>query len=147
MFFRKSRRESKAILEHKLYLVRNVDSSVVSKVKFIFQAKETPEPIFDLSECDIKEVPQGIYSLCRVFLKERLLLQSNNLSSLSGGGNLTDLKFLKVLNISYNSFINLPESIGCITSLKVSYRKFINIQEVFSHNYDGNFQLGFCRLK
>ncbi|XP_044748828.1 E3 ubiquitin-protein ligase LRSAM1-like isoform X2 [Coccinella septempunctata] len=111
MFSRKSRRESKAKLEHKLYL-----------------AKETPEPIFDLSECDIKDVPQGIYSLCRVFLKERLLLDSNSLSSLSGGGNLAELKFLKILNISHNNFVNLPDSIGSLISLQEFYVSYNSLK-------------------
>ncbi|KAK9877237.1 hypothetical protein WA026_016981 [Henosepilachna vigintioctopunctata] len=104
MFFLKTKRESRAKLEHKLYL-----------------AKETPEPIFDLSECDIKEVPQGIYSLCRVFLKETLRLNSNNLTSLSGGGSLIDLRLLKVLNISYNKFAILPDDIGVLVNLQEFY--------------------------
>ncbi|XP_045461834.1 E3 ubiquitin-protein ligase LRSAM1-like isoform X1 [Harmonia axyridis] len=113
MFSRKMRRESKAKLEHKLYL-----------------AKETPEPIFDLSDCDIKEVPQGIYSLCRVFLKERLSLESNCLSSLSGGGILSELRFLKILNISHNNFITLPESIGTLTSLQEFYASHNSLKEL-----------------
>ncbi|KAL3285364.1 hypothetical protein HHI36_019472 [Cryptolaemus montrouzieri] len=101
MFFRKSRRESKAKLEHKLYL-----------------AKETPEPIFDLSDCGIRDVPQGIFSICRVFLKVCLRLDSNNLASLSGGGNLTELRLLKILNISHNNFSHLPDELGALVNLQ-----------------------------
>lgn len=38
-------------------------------------AKEAPDPIFDLSECNLKTVPSGVYSLCRVLRKEALFLQ------------------------------------------------------------------------
>ena len=47
-----------------------------------FQARETPEPIFDLSDCDIVGVPTGIYSLCKVFHKEFLNLKNNKLFKL-----------------------------------------------------------------
>ena len=40
-----------------------------------FQAQESPEPVFDLSECALKNVPSGVYSRCKVSRKEGLLLQ------------------------------------------------------------------------
>ncbi|CAH1183755.1 unnamed protein product [Phaedon cochleariae] len=95
---------NKARLERKLYL-----------------ARENPEPIFDLSECDIREVPHGIYSLCRVFLKESLRLQNNSLTSLSGGGNLKELQLLRILDISNNAFSSLPDEIGSLTNLQEFY--------------------------
>lgn len=48
----------KSRLEHKLYL-----------------ARENPEPFFDLSDCALKNVPSGVYALCKVFRKEALYLQ------------------------------------------------------------------------
>ncbi|CAH1994128.1 unnamed protein product [Acanthoscelides obtectus] len=102
MFGRKH--HDKAKLEHKLYL-----------------ARETPEPVFDISDCSLHEVPSGIYSLCRVFLKESLLLNNNCLSSLSGGGELNDLQLLKVLNISNNQFSHLPDDIHILKSLQELY--------------------------
>jgi len=42
---------------------------------FQLQARENPEPVFDLSDCGLKLVPSGIYSLCKVFRKEALYLQ------------------------------------------------------------------------
>lgn len=42
---------------------------------FHSQARENPEPVFDLSDCGLKTVPSGIYSLCKVFRKEALYLQ------------------------------------------------------------------------
>ncbi|GBP12078.1 E3 ubiquitin-protein ligase LRSAM1 [Eumeta japonica] len=85
MLKKNSQRESdaKAIFEQKLYI-----------------AKESPEPIFDLSDCQLRHVPSGIYSLCKVFRKECLYLQNNKLSTLEDGGHLEDLYLLKVLNIS-----------------------------------------------
>ncbi|RZB40061.1 E3 ubiquitin-protein ligase LRSAM1-like, partial [Asbolus verrucosus] len=101
--FRRNK-ENKAKLEHKLYL-----------------AREAPEPIFDLSECDLRNVPQGIYSLCRVFLKEVLRLDRNCLSSLSGGGQLKDLLQLKVLDLHDNAFVYLPDDIQLLKNLRELY--------------------------
>ncbi|KAF2896781.1 hypothetical protein ILUMI_09399 [Ignelater luminosus] len=98
--FRRNKKENKAKLEHKLYL-----------------ARENPEPIFDLSDCGIRNVPTGIYSLCRVFLKESLHLEHNQLSSLSGGGNLKDLHVLRVLNLQDNLFATIPEQIEFLVNL------------------------------
>lgn len=94
----------KARLEYKLYL-----------------ARENPEPTFDVSECALKHVPSGIYSLCKVFRKEILLMYDNKLSSLSGGGALSDLSLLTVLDIHGNEFTTLPSDIMCLSSLKELY--------------------------
>ncbi|XP_023020535.2 E3 ubiquitin-protein ligase LRSAM1 [Leptinotarsa decemlineata] len=111
--FRKNKHANKAKLEHKLYL-----------------AREDPEPIFDLSECELQDVPSGVYSLCRVFLKESLRLEHNCLSSLSGGGNLKDLFLLKILDISDNNFKTIPENIYLLTGLQEFYAKNNNIKAI-----------------
>jgi E3 ubiquitin-protein ligase LRSAM1 len=92
----------KSRLEHKLYL-----------------ARENPEPVFDLSDCGLKLVPSGIYSLCRVFRKEALYLQENQLTSLVGGGNLCDLSMLEILDLHSNCFVRLPDEIGHLRNLQV----------------------------
>nr|CAD7453528.1 unnamed protein product [Timema tahoe] len=92
----------KARLEHKLYL-----------------AREDPEPVFDLSDCALKSVPAGIYSLCKVFRKDALYLQENQLRSLAGGGSLQDLSLLQVLDIHSNNLIFLPEDITLLRSLRI----------------------------
>lgn len=48
----------KARLEYKLYL-----------------AREDPDLTFDLSDCDLKNVPKGVYSICKVLRKETLILK------------------------------------------------------------------------
>ncbi|CAL7936086.1 unnamed protein product [Xylocopa violacea] len=103
----------KARLEHKLYL-----------------ARENPEPIFDVSECALKQVPSGIYSLCKVFRKKVLWMYSNKLTSLSGGGALSDLSLLVVLDIHGNEFSNLPSDIMCLVSLKELYIQDNNIRKL-----------------
>ncbi|KAF5288237.1 hypothetical protein FQA39_LY04005 [Lamprigera yunnana] len=102
--FRRNKKENKAKLEHKLYL-----------------ARENPEPIFDLSDCGIRDVPTGIYSLCKVFLKQSLHLEHNHLSSLSGGGNLKDLCLLKVLDLRDNAFTTITQEICFLTNLMELY--------------------------
>ncbi|XP_017763784.1 PREDICTED: E3 ubiquitin-protein ligase LRSAM1-like isoform X2 [Eufriesea mexicana] len=103
----------KARLEHKLYL-----------------ARENPEPIFDVSECALKHVPSGIYSLCKVFRKKMLWMYGNKLTSLSGGGALSDLSLLVVLDIHGNEFTNLPSDIMCLASLKELYLQDNNIRKL-----------------
>ncbi|XP_076170701.1 E3 ubiquitin-protein ligase LRSAM1 isoform X1 [Ptiloglossa arizonensis] len=103
----------KARLEHKLYL-----------------ARENPEPIFDVSECALKHVPSGIYSLCKVFRKKVLWMYNNKLTSLSGGGALSDLSLLVVLDIHGNEFTNLPSDIMCLVSLKELYLQDNNIRKL-----------------
>ncbi|XP_033340246.1 E3 ubiquitin-protein ligase LRSAM1 isoform X2 [Megalopta genalis] len=103
----------KARLEHKLYL-----------------ARENPEPIFDVSECALKNVPSGIYSLCKVFRKKVLWMHNNKLTSLLGGGALSDLSLLVVLDIHGNEFTNLPSDIMCLSSLKELYLQDNNIRKL-----------------
>ncbi|XP_076248356.1 E3 ubiquitin-protein ligase LRSAM1 isoform X2 [Calliopsis andreniformis] len=103
----------KARLEHKLYL-----------------ARENPEPIFDVSECALKHVPSGIYSLCKVFRKKMLWMYDNKLTSLSGGGALSDLSLLVVLDIHGNEFTNLPSDIMCLVSLEELYLQDNNIRKL-----------------
>ncbi|XP_046608237.1 E3 ubiquitin-protein ligase LRSAM1-like isoform X4 [Neodiprion virginianus] len=113
----------KARLEHKLYL-----------------ARENPEPVFDISECALKNVPSGIYSLCKVFRKKVLWMQCNKLSSLSGGGALSDLSLLTVLDLHDNCFTFLPSDIAYLTSLKehrqhalLEVEKNIREQQKYEH--------------
>ncbi|CAB4069775.1 LRSAM1 [Lepeophtheirus salmonis] len=93
----------KSRLEHKQYL-----------------AQESPEPFYDLIDCGLKSVPSGVYSWIKVSRKHALLLQENELSSLSGGGYLSELsenllgllKNLQKLNLHHNRLKRLPDSIG-----------------------------------
>lgn len=103
----------KARLEYKLYL-----------------ARENPEPVFDVSECALKNVPSGIYSLCKVFRKKILLMYDNNLSSLLGGGALSDLSLLTVLDIHGNEFTILPADIKYLSFLKELYLQDNNIRKL-----------------
>lgn len=83
------------------------------------QAKETPEPEFDLCDCHLAEVPSGVFVLCRVLLKDRLLLQDNQLRSLEGGGKLIDLRRLQSINLSRNELVSLPSDFSLLENLRV----------------------------
>ena len=39
------------------------------------QAQESPEPLYDISDCGLKNVPSGVYIKVKMMLKEALLLQ------------------------------------------------------------------------
>ncbi|CAH4016285.1 unnamed protein product [Pieris brassicae] len=96
--------ECRAILDRKLYM-----------------AKESPEPEFDLSGCDLRELPSGIFSICKVFRKDYLYLQNNKLKTLDEGGQLADLQLVKTLNISKNNFTQIPKNIRFLLSLTELY--------------------------
>lgn len=89
------------------------------------QAKETPEPIYDLADCNLKDVPSGVFIMCKVLRKELLSLASNKLTSLNGGGALVDLHLLVTLNLSNNRFKKLPDEIYRLENLRVSYKLHI----------------------
>lgn len=46
-------------------------------------------------------------------------MYNNKLTSLSGGGALSDLSLLVILDIHGNEFTHLPSDIMCLASLKV----------------------------
>lgn len=154
----------KSRLEWKLCLVcwkyfkklYNFYENVIFKCVFFLllhfvKAKDTPEPEFDLSDCNLKDIPSGVFVLCRVLLKERLKLQQNQLQSLSGGGSLNDLRNLQELNLNNNRFTQLPQNfcnilhnlrvnIKCESHLRRSSRRLTG---TFIFDYFRNF---LCRI-
>lgn len=87
----------------------------------LYLAKESPESDFDLSDCQLRKVPSGIFSICKVYRKEHLFLNENYLRSLDDGGQLSDLYLLKVLNLSCNKFSHLPSDIKYLVNLREFY--------------------------
>ena len=57
-----------------LILLRNPFDSIHIQI-ILFQAQESPEPIYDLIDCGLKTIPSGVFSKCKVLRKEALLLQ------------------------------------------------------------------------
>lgn len=97
--------EYKTRLEHKLCLF-----------------KETPEPVCDLSECNLEKLPgNSMFSMVKVLRKEILVLGKNRLKSLVSGGSLNELELIQVLDLSHNKFKVLPIEIGVLKNLRVSH--------------------------
>ncbi|XP_041481365.1 E3 ubiquitin-protein ligase LRSAM1-like isoform X1 [Lytechinus variegatus] len=84
-----------------------------------FLAQASPEPDYDLSKCELTEVPAGTFSQCKVFRKEVLIMSDNLLSSLNGGGNIKDLSLLRVLDLRNNRFPQLPDGLTELGQLQV----------------------------
>lgn len=82
-------------------------------------AQQDPEPRFDLSGCEMLEVPEGVYAMCRILQKQVLLLNNNALRDLEGGGDLADLREITVLDLHKNNFKTLPEELGHLRLLQV----------------------------
>ncbi|XP_012944566.1 E3 ubiquitin-protein ligase LRSAM1 [Aplysia californica] len=96
-------------------------------------AQQDPEPRFDMSSCELREVPSGVYAICKVLQKQVLLLHDNWLSSLSS--ELAELSYLQVLDLHNNEFKTLPEEISCLTNLKVlnvAHNKLKSLPDSFS---------------
>lgn len=84
--------------------------------------KETPEPICDLSECNLEKLPgNSLFSIIKVQRKEILILGKNRLKSLASGGPLSELELLQVLDISHNKFKVIPVEICVLKNLRVSH--------------------------
>lgn len=83
--------------------------------------KETPEPICDLSECNLDKLPgNSLFSMIKVLRKEILILGKNRLKSLASGGQLSELELLQVLDLSHNKFKVIPIEICVLKNLRVS---------------------------
>lgn len=93
-------------------------------------AKETPEPIYDLADCNLKDVPSGVFIMCKVLRKEILSLVNNKLTSVSGGGALGDLHLLVTLNLSNNRFKKLPDEIYRLENLREFFASNNNLEKL-----------------
>ena|SRR5690349_4879357 len=90
--------------------------------------KETPEPICDLSECNLEQLPgSSLFSRIKVLRKEILILGKNRLKSLSSGGQLSELELLQVLDLSHNKFKVIPVEICALKNLRVSHRNYLRL--------------------
>uniref|UniRef100_A0A1L8DSD9 Putative e3 ubiquitin-protein ligase lrsam1 n=1 Tax=Nyssomyia neivai TaxID=330878 RepID=A0A1L8DSD9_9DIPT len=82
-------------------------------------ARETPESVFDITQCNLKEIPQGVFVLCKVLRKEQLLLSENKLTALiCSGSSLGDLSLLTTLDLRANKFRKLPDEIYKLENLR-----------------------------
>lgn len=95
-------------------------------------AEDKPDSYFDLSECCISKIPEGVFSKIKILQKQALLLQHNLLEDFKAGGNLSDLSGLLILDVSHNNFVQLPKGIGelkCLQKLVVSSNKLKKLPE------------------
>lgn len=119
---KKGSRKRKEKDKHKMPLFRKQSDKAKKRSDHQkWLAQENPEPVFDVSNCELSEVPSGVFANCRVLQKEVLLLNDNWLKDLheAGGGTLSDLSNIRVLDIHNNEIKSLPESIGELESLQV----------------------------
>ncbi|XP_064420333.1 E3 ubiquitin-protein ligase LRSAM1 [Latimeria chalumnae] len=84
-------------------------------------AKEAgADDILDISKCELKEIPTGAFSTCKVLQKKVLIAHSNQLTSLAPKPCcILELKTLKVLDLHDNQLTSLPAEIGQLVYLQV----------------------------
>ncbi|KAK7080782.1 E3 ubiquitin-protein ligase lrsam1 [Halocaridina rubra] len=85
----------------------------------VVMAQQNPEPIYDLSDCGVVDLPQDTFIMCKLLQKTTLLLRNNWISSLEKGGKLQDLSSLEILDLTCNKISHLPDSIGKLQMLRV----------------------------
>nr|XP_053638262.1 E3 ubiquitin-protein ligase LRSAM1-like [Cherax quadricarinatus]XP_053638263.1 E3 ubiquitin-protein ligase LRSAM1-like [Cherax quadricarinatus]XP_053638264.1 E3 ubiquitin-protein ligase LRSAM1-like [Cherax quadricarinatus] len=85
----------------------------------VVMAQQNPEPVYDLTDCAMLELPPDTFIMCRLLQKTVLLLKDNSLTSLEKGGRLQELEGLEFLDLTNNKFSHLPESINKLKNLKV----------------------------
>ncbi|XP_023952546.2 E3 ubiquitin-protein ligase LRSAM1-like [Bicyclus anynana] len=103
---------------------RNAHNSQDARARLdrkLYLARESPEPDFDLSDCCLRRLPSGIFSICKVFRKDNLYLHNNRLQTLDEGGQMSDLFLIKVFNLSCNQFFRLPKGIKYLVNLTELY--------------------------
>ncbi|CAO1357595.1 unnamed protein product [Diamesa serratosioi] len=87
--------------------------------KKLYLSRENPEPVFDLSDCNLENLPgSGLFTICKVLRKEELILKNNKLKSLKSGGVIQDLELIQVLDLSFNNFQTIPVEISSLTNLR-----------------------------
>lgn len=87
-------------------------------------SKENPDPVFDLSDCNLEKVPIS-FAYLKVIRKEVLILGKNRLKSLASGGDLKELELLKVLDLSHNRFKAIPAEICHLKNIRVSHKNIL----------------------
>ncbi|KAG5677768.1 hypothetical protein PVAND_007499 [Polypedilum vanderplanki] len=92
-------------------------------------SKENPEPIFDLSDCNLDKLPLS-FAFLKVLRKEILILGKNQLKTLASGGDLKELELLKVLDLSHNKFKVLPTTIYHLKNLKELFLSHNQLQRL-----------------
>lgn len=85
----------------------------------VVMAQQNPEPVYDLTDCAMVELPPDTFVMCKLLQKTTLLLQNNLLTAFEKGGKLSELEALEVLDISHNKFHQLPDFMNRLKRLKV----------------------------
>ncbi|KAG7154472.1 E3 ubiquitin-protein ligase LRSAM1-like, partial [Homarus americanus] len=85
----------------------------------VVMTQQNPEPVYDLTDCAMVELPPDTFVMCKLLQKTVLLLQDNSLTSLEKGGKLHELEALQVLDLSNNKFAHLPDSINKLKNLTI----------------------------
>ncbi|KAK3894225.1 hypothetical protein Pcinc_001987 [Petrolisthes cinctipes] len=85
----------------------------------VVMAQQNPEPIYDLSDCAMLELPPDTFVMCKLLQKTTLLLQNNSLTALEKGGKLHELESLEVLDASSNKLAHLPDDMSKLKNLVV----------------------------
>nr|VZI24339.1 unnamed protein product [Spirometra erinaceieuropaei] len=102
LFKRKMPPECQRILESKLHI-----------------ARESRDSVFDLSDCNLSQLPRGVESQVRVFQKTILILHGNCLQRICNSGRPEDLVNLVHLDLHANQFSEFPPEILMMHSLQI----------------------------
>ena len=73
--------------------------------------QQTQKNMYDLTHCEMTDVPVGTYFEVDLHLKTGLNLSNNNLKDLQNGGTFDQLQRISLFNLSFNQFKTLPNDL------------------------------------
>ncbi|RWS09673.1 E3 ubiquitin-protein ligase LRSAM1-like protein [Dinothrombium tinctorium] len=102
-FVNKDNESKERILEHKMHI-----------------SQSNPAPVFDLSDCRLSQLPSGVYIMCKVYRKDRLILSNNLFNKIPNNesNRVEDLRNLKYLNFSFNRLTKITSKISFLIELE-----------------------------
>eukprot|EP00117_Sycon_ciliatum_P024771 scpid54121/ scgid20710/ E3 ubiquitin-protein ligase LRSAM1; Leucine-rich repeat and sterile alpha motif-containing protein 1; Tsg101-associated ligase len=96
----------------------------------LYAGKDGPGNAFDLSNCDLYEVPPGLFAQCKYLRKEVLILHTNHLRSLKASSSFGAMEALQVLDVSNNELRSLPDDLGSMKNLRELNVSLNKLQEL-----------------
>ncbi|XP_047475347.1 E3 ubiquitin-protein ligase LRSAM1-like [Penaeus chinensis] len=85
----------------------------------VVMAQQNPEPVYDLSDCAMVELPPDTFVMCKLLQKTSLILNNNLMTTFEKGGKLHELEAIEYLDLSNNKLSHLPDDIHKLKKLKV----------------------------
>nr|CDS26727.1 E3 ubiquitin protein ligase LRSAM1 [Hymenolepis microstoma] len=82
-------------------------------------AQESREPVYDLSDCELRKLPKGFEAQAKYFNKTILKIHTNFLQSICDADKAANFSHVIHLDLHSNKFSQFPPEIFCMTLLQI----------------------------